>query len=1576
MGRFATWKSLLIAAVLCTLSPAAGAADRQAARNFSLSTTETFAPGEAVKIELYAHNVPALEFRVYKVNDVEKFYTHLKDLHSFGVVTNSPAEQIDETSWLERIHDWKERLWHRIRAFFRGQFDQGARDSFREGQASLGKRSAVTGLSEFAQVPLLNQSQLVARWKLITPPTLVSETLRLPIENLKPGMYLIEATDGTYKAYTVAIVTSMVLVERERDNQAELFVADRKSGAPIADAELALWANSKPQSAGKSDANGFITLKTGDYVDTGNGRPSIDNLLILARHGDDIAVLTPSNYYWEGENSTGNGLKAYIYTDRPVYRPGHTVHIKAVVRREKDDQLVLPDEKSLRLRVMGDSDNVVMQKDLPVGAHGTIATDVALANDAALGYYRIELVGANNQNYYSSSGSFYVEEYKKPEYRVTVTPEKDRVLEGGQVKAVIEAKYFFGEPVSGAKVKYSVQVQVHYWWDDNDGGDDTGDGNADAEAGDGGDTEGSYYDGPELQEQEGTLDENGRLTVTLPTRVEETGRDMDYRIVARVTDVANREISGSGKVLATYGSFRISVEPTSYVAESGKPVQVRVTAQDYDNKPIQTAVHLNVMLSRWNDSARAWDKKDITTADAVTGADGKALVTLNLSGTGDFEVRATAVTPERRTVKDSTYIWLWGGASEWYRPNSQIQIISDKKVYAVGDTAHLLLVGSLKEGYAVVTAEGNSLHTRQLLHLTSGSQAFDLPITAKAEPNLIVTATLIHNDQLLTAQKSLRVPPVAETLSITATPSKQTYLPGEKGSFDVFIKDATGKPVAADFSFGEVDEAIYSIHPDESGDIVKFFYAKKYLYLDPQSSFTFYFTGEAGLKSPLLASFGDGLYHPRLAEVKPGSDLVVPKVRKAFPDTAYWNPNLRTGADGHAKVEFNYPDSLTTWRTTIRAMTDDGKAGGVVTRIVVRKNLIVRLAAPRFFRQGDETVVRVIAHNYLRTTKDVTLALDVTGLDVLSGGTQKVTIPARGESYAEWRLRSTNVGDADLIAKALSNEESDALEQTVPVKPFGVKQSQANSGNIDANATDAATQYNYPGGVDPATRGITISLAPSIAGTVFDALDYLTGFPWGCTEQTMSSFLPDVIVAESVDKLHLKSPIDRKALNDMVKAGLDRLYSYQHDDGGWGWWPDDQSRVFMTAYVVSGMAQARGAGYEVDGNHLASGRNWLMAMLKQHRDMLPNMRAYAVYALAASGGAPADALDQVYDSRAKLTDEGMAFAGLAFDAGKDRRADEMTRLVEKNAKTDNAGAHWESFRDDLLDFYGDNSPETTAYAIELLVARDPNSPLLPKAAQWLASNRPSSYYWYSTKQTAMVIYGLTRFMESSHELGQSSDVQVLVDGKPVGTHHFATGDSFNPPVRIFVPSSQLGASGTVTIKKSGGGVTYWSVDNHWYSRDQRGFHNGQFSLNLTRDYFTLRKRQDKPTDPITYDLIPLAGPVHVGDVIAVKLSLSGTKQNYLLTEDPIPAGTEWLDHPEQYNLNDKPDWWGWWFTRREFHDDRAAYFETEYSGQRIYVNLLKVTNAGKFQISPAQAGPMYQPAIQTTTEPATLEVQP
>jgi hypothetical protein len=265
---------------------------------------------------------------------------------------------------------------------------------------------------------------------------------------------------------------------------------------------------------------------------------------------------------------------------------------------------------------------------------------------------------------------------------------------------------------------------------------------------------------------------------------------------------------------------------------------------------------------------------------------------------------------------------------------------------------------------------------------------------------------------------------------------------------------------------------------------------------------------------------------------------------------------------------------------------------------------------------------------------------------------------------------------------------------------------------------------------------------------------------------------------------------------------------------------------------------------------------------------------------------------------------------------------------------------------------------------------------LPKAAQWLAEHRDGDF-WYSTKQTAMVIEGLTDYLALSGELNNSSDVEVLVNGTSVGTRHFGPGDGFAAPWRIRVPAAQAGSSGgNITVRKSGDGLTYWSAESGWYSADQHLFQQGKLALNIARDYYLLQKKQDKPTDPITYDLVPLQGPVHVGDIVAVRLAVSGTDWKYTLAEDPIPAGTEFLANSDLYTLNNKPDWWAELFTRQEFHDDRAAFFDSDLSGRREYVYLLKVVNAGKFEISPAQIGPMYQSTVQATTDPATLEVQP
>jgi uncharacterized protein YfaS (alpha-2-macroglobulin family) len=575
----------------------------------------------------------------------------------------------------------------------------------------------------------------------------------------------------------------------------------------------------------------------------------------------------------------------------------------------------------------------------------------------------------------------------------------------------------------------------------------------------------------------------------------------------------------------------------------------------------------------------------------------------------------------------------------------------------------------------------------------------------------------------------------------------------------------------------------------------------------------------------------------------------------------------------------------------------------------------------------------------------------------------------------DWRVRAHTAGSAVLTAKTLTNEESDALEMTIPILPFGVRQRATGSGVVFSGTAQSQWSYTVPAGSDAGTRSLTITVAPSVAGTVFDALDYLTSYPWGCTEQTMSSFLPDLIVSQTIDKLHLKSPIDPATLRGMVKTGLERLYSFQHDDGGWGWWPDDSSRVFMTAYVVSGLGQAKASGYAIDEDRLNKGRAWLTSTLAAHPDMIADLRAYAVFALATTGGATQGNLDKAWKVRDKLTDEGLAMAGLALHAQGDTRAHDAATLLEKKAKATESDAHWETNYDGLLDYWYDTSPETTAFALKLLIAEDHSSTLLSKAARWLAEHRDGGY-WSSTKQTAMVIEGLADYLSFNGELANASDVEVLVGGASIGKRHFSAADGFSHPWRINIPANQMGSAGQVTIRKSGNGLTYWSAESTWYSADKRGFQSGSLALNITRDYYVLQKKQEKPTDAITYDLAPLKGPVHVGDILAVRLGIGGTDWKYLLAEDPIPAGTEFVPQTGLYALNNKPDWWADWFTRKEFHDDRAAFFNTEFNGRREYVYLLKVVNPGRFLVSPAQAGPMYQSNVEATAEPVTLEVQP
>jgi len=1529
--------------------------------SFNLSTNRTFSPDEKPTIHLYAHDVDELEFRVYRVNNPEKFLTSLPDLHSFGnAYPNGPKEQIDERTWLERFHDWKHHLWFLVRQFFRGQFSTESRDYFRAKQASLAKRSRIVGVAEFAQIPLLNDHQLVARWRQEMPPTYVSDSQDLPIDQLPAGLYLVEATDGHYKAYTLLMVSRVVLITRTSNGSILAFVVDRQTGAPIAHAQVAYGIGRQEQGSAETDADGVAEPHGGAAIRDGE-----DSLWVTATAKDEFAAVTPMA--WSFNPSENNKWASYVYTDRPVYRPGHTVHWKALLRARVGNHLELPRIPSIHVRIADEQDHPIFDQQMPVTADGAVSGDIAIPAGAALGYYTIRLGDTDAD----ISGSFRVEDYRKPEYQVRVTAQNLRVLQGASNQVVIDSRYFFGEPVAFGKVKYRIYHSPHYWWDeDEDQSDNSSAGDEDQSN----DTD--MYGADQESEQTAKLDANGKLTITVQTRVDSSERhaDQDYYIEAGVTDEANREITGRGHFLASYGSYRIHVEPDSYSVRAGASAHFTVTAVDYDNKPVLTTVHLGLTWRRYSDG------KTITTnggtTDVTTDARGTAHATIPVGQSGSAEIIASSTTPENRTVTDYTWLWVFGGnEADWFSNGAQsVQIVADKKTYTPGDIAHLSIISQVAPFHALVVATGYSVEFRKVISSDGMTVNFDLPITTDSQPNLEVSVTFLKDGQLYQAAQQIKVPPVEQQLQVEIKRNKDVFQPEQPAEYDVYTRDYRGNPVSADLSFGVVDEAIYSIYPDSSGDMVKTLYPNRYGFASVDSSLQYYFFGTAGDKSPELAQRATR-YRPQLAQVKPGNDMVQPKVRKAFPDTAYWAPSIRTDAQGHAHVKFTFPDSLTTWRATVRAITSDSRAGSAIDRVIARKNVIVRMGTPRFLRKGDEITIPVIAHNYLDQAKQIQVSLDIHGLDLVAGAPKQITVASKSDGTVLWRLKASAIGTADLLAKALTNEESDAIELTFPVEPSGVKQTISRSGVATGNS--ASTVIDFPANTDPAAQQLQIEVSPSIAGSLFSALDYLTRYPWGCTEQTMSSFLPNVIVAETLKKLNLTGHIDATDLKAKVDAGFDRLADYQHDDGGWGWWKEDSSRVFMTAYVVSGLGEAANS-YPLTPQRqqmLENGRQYLQTQLSQHPRMIPDLRAWVIYALSESGTDDLSGqLNTLWSRRSDLSSEGLAFTGLAMIHAKDARTADLAKFLEGKAKQEGDLASWPSNYSPALDLEYDDSAQSTAFAMRFLSHADPKSQLLSKAAGWLMLNRDNGYWWDSTEQTAMVIFGLTDYLAGSQELNADFDADVRVNGSSVGHRHFTPADALaGTTLDVTIPAGKLAAHNTIDIVRTGNGRAYWTTQGTYFSTEHKLYQQGNLTLNVTRDYFRLTPTKDKNGN-VVYNLDPLKGTAQIGDILAVHIALSGSAAKYLFLEDPIPAGTEFLQNEDSYNIVARPADWTWWYTRREFHDDRAVLFASDFSGHQESFYLLKVVNPGSFEISPAHVEPMYQPGIQATSDELHLDV--
>lgn len=1548
---------------------------------FAISTTRSYAPGETPKVAAYYRGVNMLDFRIYRVQDPVALFSRMKDPHQFG---DSRRRDLlynyrdRGEAPIVTIHTFKRDLRSRIRAFFRDQLSPKARQAYRESRPAgehtvvgPGRRRIMLNGASFAAVPVLNPQRLVMAWREILPMSRENQREVLPINVREPGVYLIEAVNDRLAAYAVLVITDLAVVTKSAPQQMLVYTVDRRTGKPAPNTDLLLYRMGERLAEGRSDNDGLFKASLA-AIDDPNEEPSA-GVLVMARASGRFAVSALQPY--EVSSGSAGELRAYIQTDRPVYRPGHKVHFKGIVRNNDRGRYITP-TGSVTVVIQGPEHTPVFNQEYRLNQFGSFSGTFDITPESALGTHNIEVMLDGRQAGYFQ---FRVEEYRKPEFEVKVSLDRPQYLQGDKIRASISAQYYFGSPVSGAIVKWLVFRTPYwppYWMEYLEDANQRDDGEG-SDLGEG--FEGRYWNPPEqLHEQEATLDADGRLQVEFPTTPDAQGKNYTYRVEARVTDTGDREVSGAGGATLLYSDAGVFGRTDRYIYNPSDSVEVSFRALELTGKPLQTQLELRVVKQTWSGNQR--HESELLKTTLRSDANGVARYSYKPAGAGSFEFIAQMTDARGRVVSGRTWAWVWAQGYDWPRDeytSARIKLVPDKKKYKPGETARVLISLPEEDGYVLVTAEGQQVYSSWIRHSRSRAFTIDIPIQGNLSPNFYVAAAFVKNNKLYEGSRSISVPADEKRLSIELLSDRSQYAPGQQAAYTLLVRDADGKPASAEVSVGVVDEAIYAVRPDNAPDIHKFFYAHRYSRVMTRFSAYYHFYGFSSEKRVELV-FARRPY--RLSDFKAEGEEPV-RVRKRFLDTAFWDAHVTTDRNGRAQMRLTVPDNLTTWRATARAVTADTRAGSGVLKVVARKNLMLRLQTPRFFTERDTATVVGVVHNYLAAPATAKVRLEANGMELMSAGEHTVTVPKDGTARVEWRVKAFAPGEAVFLAKALSAEESDALEWRVPVRPYGLAVTTVRNGQISDDGAET-TRFTLSSS-NRASNSLRIDLAPSAAGTMLSALDYLTSFPYGCVEQTMSSFLPNVVVARTVKDLKLPPLPNPEDLARKVTAGLKRLYSLQHDDGGWGWWTDDDTHPFMTAYVIYGLREAQLAGYEVRADVMQRGLESLgrqLAVSPASAPHAPELRAYMIYAMVSADPRRAAPIDVVFNERQKLSPMGKALLALALAARKDARATELAAELERLATSVEGETYWSSQVDPML-LHGtrDNSIEASAYAVRALSALRPGSALLPRAVSWLVAHRRGGYYWNTTLTTATVIFGITDYLRRSRELEADYQLEVLLNGKLVLARAITRADALKlQPLTLRLGAERLEAGeNQLEVRKRGAGTLYWSaVATHYAGGDNIGAAQ-RSDLRVTREYFQVVS--EKRGDRYVYLEEPLDGkPVRVGDLVSVRLNVNGSGWEYVLLEDPLPAGFEPVERDDLFQFERAPDWYtAPWWTRRELRDDRVVFFQTWFGnrGELHYRYLMRAGTAGEFQAMPAKVQPMYQPEVQATTSNARVTIQ-
>ncbi len=1531
-------------------------------REVSFNLLQQPRPGVQPKINVQARNVKTVEFTAYKVK-LEDYLAAPKNLKN---------AETQFTEWTENF----------------GQIAAATR--------KFGKP--------------------VATWKLETGSKSDYKNTRgesvIPIDKI--GAYAVVAQAGGVRFAQIVIITDLALLKKVDRDGSFVFVADAKSGAEIQGVNVVLketWDYNPRKSdfaKGQSNDGGFFDKKRTDK--SRDGRRQVE---AFAWIGDRYALTGAQNIYLGYYNDDEN-RRALGTTDRPVYRPGQKVNFRQILTTRKGGDWSPLVGADIEISIRNPRGEEIFNKRFISSEFGSVNGDLTLPAETPLGVYSISAaqMKAEENLYDLDSTQFRVEEYKRPEFEVTVSAPTEAKRPGETVAARINAKYYFGSPVPGARVKYTVRKAS--WWADyrfpspydwlyaswGVGDYSTGRRNIGGEG-----------SGIIVKEGEVTTDEQGFAELSFKTDELEPIDDNNwwarysnplYTIEAEVTDASRRTIEAQGQVKVARQQYFAFLDADRGYFQQGDRVPIEVRTQDANAQNVAGVGKMTVYR------LLPGDKEEQVFQEAIaTNAKGYAKWTWEAKESGQFRVEYQATDDWNQEVKASQEIWVVGDKIGAVRLRG-VTILLDKESYAEGDTLKARLVADQPGATVLLTQEvGNEILRRDVYKIDGQSREISIPIDKARVPNFFIAAALVQDYEVYQAQTEVFVPPVRQLLDIAMKGDKAVYKPGETGTFEVTALDYAGKPARAEVSLALTDASLFYIQKSFTPDARQFYYADRrsdevgldssrsgnsqarreddnvtpnyethglelpddlgQLQLPPGGFGYYYGRGRFDASTSSFDGGGFGARDEVSLEVSAGAAPAAPmavmvparprsaarakgeanamttvsaapvEVRSNFAETAYWSPAIVTDG-GKATVKVTFPDSLTQWHASALGLTKTVQVGAAESDVATKKDLLVRLQAPRFFVERDQVTISANVHNYTDETQTVKVSLQndarlnfgiepiaykpgdppYNGPAQLAEPNQEITLDAGQEKRVDWPMRVVRPGEAQIQVTARTDSASDGVKLNFPVLVHGVQRFDGSSGAIKGDGT-AKIALSFPRERQPGVSRLNVQLNPSLAGQMLEALPYLANYPYGCVEQTMSRFLPTVIVqktlrqsgvdletlrkrAQAYDAQAKDEPIgeriknsgysypqgqpnardtnemasqmfyrgrsnnpiyNAKTVDKMTQEGLQRLYNMQRSDGGWGWWPGSaNSDPYMSAYVMYGLYQARKADVKVRDDVTNRGANYLVAQMKDEANL--QLLTYMAYALTqaekpANGDWRKVVTGRLFEQRERLAPLSKSYLAMALDNLGDRaKANVVVRNLENTVVIDAANGTARYKTQAAYWHWWNNDVETVALALRAFDQIEPTNKLAPMLMKWLTLQARGNHY-RSTKETAEVVYTLADYVVKNRELEVDYVVKVNLNGKLARTYRVNKENALWFDNRFITGDIFLNnGENTLTLEKVGKGNLYWNAYTEYFSLEEPIKASGN-ELEVSRRFFKLTRKFDETKESVGNPNLPPRG---------------------------------------------------------------------------------------------------------------------